>query len=147
MPDPSADFPSLSATCPTNDDGSPTKAALNGNHNATKPHISFSEAQIRPTNKTLSLKSREAAVRAVKKEIAEKVREDWTWPPTPPQIQSQPYETEAITEWRERDSDSEYSPPSPISNADPYRFDSPDSVAQPALSKKRRRQQRLHEEM
>lgn len=145
MPDPSADLPSLSATRPTTSNS--PKLALNGDHDASTPYLSFLDAHLRPTPKSLTPKSREAAVRAAKKEIAGKVREDWTWPPTSPHMQPQLDMTDPTTEWRERDSDSEYSPPSPLANADPYRFDNPDAVAQPLLSKKRKRQQRVEEEM
>lgn len=86
-------------------------------------------------------------MRAAKKEIAEKVREDWTWPLTSPHMQPCLDETGDSIEWRQRDSDSEYSLPSPVTDADPYRFDNPDSIAQNTVSRKRKRQQRLEEEM
>jgi len=147
MPDSPIDLTSLSATCPTTTNDTPEEAVSDGNHDITNSSVNFSDVQVRPASKHLTPKSREAAVRAAKKEIAEKVREDWTWPSTSSHMKPELDETVDTIGWRERDSDSEYSLPSPVLNADPYRFDNPDSIAQPVVSKKSKRQQRLEEEM
>ncbi|KAL8746336.1 MAG: hypothetical protein Q9190_001630 [Brigantiaea leucoxantha] len=103
---------------------------------ATKPHrLSQIDAPTR--------QRRVAAAQAAKREILANVREDWSWPlPADDSVPRFP-RRRASTQWRARESDPSSSPsrsPSP-SNADPYRFDSPDCVGEPyeARSGKRRR--------
>lgn len=145
-------LPSLSATCPTTTHSdSPEKGSitLKGCHDATMSVPSFFDTQTKPAKKSATTtKAQESALRATKKEISEKVREDWEWPPSPSAYTSfVDADMEKTKEWRERDSDSEYSPPSPVSNSDPYRFDSPESIPQHTLSRKRKRRKMLQEEM
>ncbi|KAL6717349.1 hypothetical protein ACLMJK_005264 [Lecanora helva] len=144
MQDSSADnVASLSATSPiTSHDSQEGKASLNESHITANASESLGDGHFKSSKKTS--KTTETVARAAKREISEKVREDWTWSPgnTPPKS---PFDN--TTEWRERESDSEYGPPSPVLNADPYRFDSPESVARPGVSKKRKRRMLLEEEM
>ncbi|KAL2055841.1 hypothetical protein ABVK25_004085 [Lepraria finkii] len=135
-------LPSLSATSPTNDF---TEKPLNGFHDATKP---FTSPELLPKalRKSITSKTNEASVQAAKREIHSKLKENWTWPPTSTQADKCNH-PDSDKAWRERDSDSSYSPPSPEPEHDPYKFDSPDSLAQPVLSRKRKRQQLLEEEM
>lgn len=110
---------------------------------------SFFDTQTKPAKKSATTtKAQESALRATKKEISEKFREDWEWPPSPSGYTSfVDADMENTREWRERDSDSEYSPPRPVSNSDPYRFDSPELIPQHTLSRKRTRKELLQEEM
>ncbi|KAK3173096.1 hypothetical protein OEA41_006425 [Lepraria neglecta] len=143
MQTPSAgNLPSLSATSPTNDI---TEKPLNGFHDATKPFTS-PESLPKAHRKPITIKTNEASMQAAKREIHSKLREDWTWPPTSTQADKRNL-PDSDKAWRERDSDSSYSPLSPELEHDPYKFDSPDSLAEPVLSRKRKRQQLLEEEM
>ncbi|KAL2036435.1 hypothetical protein N7G274_010836 [Stereocaulon virgatum] len=136
---------SLSATSPTND------TTTKNFHDATKP-FTIPSALPKPAKKPINSKANEAHIQAAKRELRSKLREDWDWPPTSPNTIASNIPP-SHTDWRERDSDSSYPPPSPSPSpspapeADPYRFDTPDSVAQPVLSRKRKRQQMLEEEM
>ena len=90
------------------------------------------------------------AVRAAKLEIRSNVRQDWTWPPSPSQL-SAPLRINPSTQWRTRDSDTSASPSpqqSPSSSAplNPYKYDSPDSLAQPPATPQHRRRRRTQEE-
>lgn len=143
-------LPSLSSTCPTTDTAMENTSS--GSHETSSlPNNHTSDLQPKATTKRpLMSKANEEAVRTAKQQIRSKLREDWTWPPT---SSSAPLDTlnsqDAIVEWRERDSDSSLAstlqdlpiPP------DPYRYDSPDSLHQPVLSRKRKRKRRLKEEM
>lgn len=94
----------------------------------------------------LTPKVKEEAIRLAKQQIRSKLREDWTWPPT----SSSPdalTPTDTFSEWRERDSDSSLASQPQDSNPDPYKYDSPDSLHQPVLSRKRKRKRRLRDEM
>ena len=147
MPDSRVDdLPSLSATCPTSQDVSEdTKVA--GSLNASEPIDSNSDVLAKTTSRQTGPKVKDTAVRSAKREISDKVREDWEWPPLASGTEGLPDSVEDAREWRERESDSDYQPPSPIINADPYRFDSPDSLAQAPVSRKRKRQKMFEEEM
>ena len=107
-----------------------------------------------PNQQTRRLKKTENdnAIRAVKAQIRENVREDWTWPFTrsePPMSRLPSTEIQ----WRERDSDSSLSPtPSPQAqelseSADPYKFDSPDSLLDIKSTRKRKRDHALQQEL
>lgn len=94
----------------------------------------------------------DAAIRAAKVQIRENVREDWRWPPSDSQLPNSRC-TSIETQWRERESDSSLSP-SPLPEeeelsprANPYRFDSPDSLLEVKGTKKRKRHNALQEEL
>ena len=144
---PDGDLPSLSATCPTTNNIPPEKAALKDYHHNTEPSTQLSDNRVRPGKKAFPSKVNEAALRDAKKEIAGKVREDWTWPYDNLEPDALSLDINDTAEWRERESDSEYSPPSPVLNADPYRYENPESVAQPVLTKKRKRRLLLDHEI
>ena len=144
MQNSSADnLPSLSSTCPTTDT---TENTSSGSHDAPSLSNHASDSHPRTPKRPVTSKVNEEAVRTAKQQIRSKLREDWSWPPasTPVDVLDSP---DAISEWRERDSDSSLAstPQDPI--PDPYRYDSPDSLHQPALARKRRRRRRLKEEM
>ena len=83
-------------------------------------------------------------VKAVKREISANTREDWVWPDPLPLPHTIRINDE--TQWRPRTMDS--SSPSPLSSTpDPYRFESPDSVAEESVSHKKKRQRLQLEEM
>lgn len=145
-------LPSLSSTCPTTDtatentsSGSHETSSLSNNHT--------SDLQPKATTRRLATsKANEEAVRTAKQQIRSKLREDWTWPPPTTSSSSPPDaldSEDAIVEWRERDSDSSLAstPQDPPNPPDPYRYNSPDSLHQPVLSRKRKRKRRLKEEM
>ncbi|CAF9922168.1 MAG: hypothetical protein ALECFALPRED_002039 [Alectoria fallacina] len=136
-------LPSLSSTCPATDT---TENTSSGGHETPSLSNHGSDLQPKITKRPVTSKVNDEAVRAAKQQIRSKLREDWTWPPT-----SSPPDTldslDAISEWCERDSDSSIAHTPPGLNPDPYKYDSPDSLHQPVLSRKRKRQRRLKEEM
>lgn len=136
-------LPSLSSTCPTTDT---TENTSSGGHETPSLSNHGSDLQPRATKRPVTSKVNDEAVRAAKKQIRSKLREDWTWPPT-----SSPLDTldspDAICEWRERESDSSLASTLEDFNPDSYKYDSPDSLHQPVFSRKRKRKRRLREEM
>ncbi|CAD6583082.1 MAG: hypothetical protein ASARMPREDX12_001165 [Alectoria sarmentosa] len=136
-------LPSLSSTCPTTDT---TEITSSGGHETPSLSNHGSNLQPKVTKRPVTSKVNDEAVRAAKQQIRSKLREDWTWPPTssPPDALDSP---DAISEWCERDSDSSIASTPPGPNPDPYKYDSPDSLHQPVLSRKRKRKRRLREEM
>lgn len=144
MQNSSADnLPTLSSTCPTTD---ATENTSSVGHDT--PSLSNHVADVRPraTKKAVNSKVSHEAVRTAKQQIRSKLREDWTWPPAsspPDALDSQ----DAISEWRERDSDSSLASTPQDHIPDPYKYDSPDSLHQPILSRKSKRRRRLKEEM
>lgn len=139
-------LPSLSSTCPTTDI---SENASSRGHKT--PSITdsppLSDIQPRATKRMLTSKAKDEAIRFAKQQIRSKLREDWTWPPT---TSSTPFAIDPpdnISEWRERDSDSSLASQPRDSNPDPYKYDTPDSLHQPVLSRKRKRKRRLREEM
>lgn len=151
MQNSSADnLPSLSATSPTNDTTSLSSIdtkLLNGCHDGTKPFVNPGSVP-KIQRKSIMTKTHDAAVKTAKQEIRARVREDWTWPLPSTKPLSEILEgLEEAQDWRERDSDSSYCPPSPVLESDPYRFDNPNSLAYPALSRKRKRREALKQEM
>ncbi|KAL9104778.1 MAG: hypothetical protein Q9163_000328 [Psora crenata] len=117
--------------------------------NAEKPTTKQLNSNAAVTDKARN----EVAAREAKLEIRSKVREDWEWPPSSPDIlrtTSFSQDAEGIR-WRERASDSEAcslrtetDPPSPHH---PYGLDTPDTVAQQIIGRKRMRREMLREEM
>lgn len=144
MQNSSADnLPSLSSTCPTTD---ATENTSSGGHETPSLSNHVSDLQPRATKKPVTSRANDEAVRATKQHIRSKLREDWTWPP----ISSLPDTLDfpgTISEWRERDSDSSHASTPQDPSPDPYKYDSPDSLHQPVLSRKRKRKRRLMEEM
>ena len=136
-------IPSLSSTCPTTDT---TETTSSSSHEAPSLSNHVSDLQVRATKRPVTSKANEEAVRTAKQQIRSKLREDWTWPSA-----SSPPETldseDAVAEWRERDSDSSLASTPQDPSPDPYKYDSPDALHQPVLSRKRRRKRRLKEEM
>lgn len=137
-------LPSLSSTCPTTDT---TENTSSGSHETPSLSNHVSDLQPRPTKKPVTSKLTDEVIRAAKQQIRSKLKEDWTWPPTssfhPDTLDSE----DAIVEWRERDSDSSLASTPQDPTPDPYKYDSPDSLHQPILSRKRKRKRRLKEEM
>lgn len=130
---PAHQLPSLSQTSPINHVTSTETMppASNLPHRIRKQ--SKSDAQTR--------QRRVAAVQAAKREVLATVKEDWTWPPSADQLGKKFPRRRKSTQWRERESDT--SPltsrsPSP-SNADPYKYESPDAVAAPDRPRSKRR--------
>ena len=136
-------LPSLSSTCPTTDN---TPNTSSGGHETTSLSNHSSDLQPRATKRPVTSKVNEEVVRAAKQQIRSKLREDWTWPPTSSTLNTLD-SAEAISEWRERDTDSSIASTPQDASPDPYRYDSPDSLRQPLLSRKRKRRRRLKEEM
>lgn len=140
-------LPSLSSTCPTTDT---TESTSNGGHETPSLSNHVSDLQPRATKRPVTSKVNDEAVRTAKQQIRSKLREDWTWPPasSPPDSLESP---DAVSEWRERDSDSSivssFISTLHDSKPDPYKYDSPDSLHQPVLSRKRRKRRRVKEEM
>ncbi len=136
-------LPSLSSTCPTTDT---TENTSSGGHETPSLSNHVSDLQPRATKKPVTSKLNDEAVRTAKQQIRSKLREDWTWPPT-----SSPRDVldseDAVVEWRERDSDSSLASTPRDTSPDPYKYDSPDSLHQPVVSRKRKRKRRLEEEM
>lgn len=102
------------------------------------------------------MESNQTAVREARRFLAERVRDDWDWPNTLHPWSDSNEEVRGVTEFRERyygtTSGSE-AETEPETNAgiDPYKFDSPDSIAVAVESKledrKRKRRTMLEEEM
>ena len=136
-------LPSLSSTCPTTDT---TENTSSGSHETPSLSNHVSDLQPRPTKRPFTSKVNDEAVRTAKQQIRSKLREDWAWPPTPFPPDALDSE-EAIAEWRERASDSSLASTPQDTSPDPYKYDSPDSLHQPVLSRKRKRKRRLKEEM
>ncbi|MCJ1472006.1 hypothetical protein MMC13_000650 [Lambiella insularis] len=86
--------------------------------------------------------SREAIARETNRAIRSKLRDDWDWP----QMPSQHTRVDHDTAWRGRYSGAS-SPSSSPSSPNPYRFDTPDSIAFEVESRRRTRGVRLLEEM
>lgn len=144
MQNSSADnLPSLSSTCPTTDS---TENTSSGGHETPSLSNNVSHLQPRATRRSVASKVNDEAVRIAKQQIRSKLRDDWTWPPTsfPSDALDFP---DAISEWRERDSDSSVASTPQGSSPDPYKYDSPDSLHQPVLSSKRKKRRRRKEEM
>ena len=139
-------LPSLSSTCPTTDT---TESASSSGHEtlSLSDRLSVSDLKPRAAKKMLTSKVKDEAIRFSKQQIRSKLREDWTWPPTTPSALDPSDPPDTFSEWRERDSDSSLPSPPRDSNPDPYKYDSPDSLHQPVLSRKRKRKRRLREEM
>ena len=136
----------LSSTCPTTD---LTENASSSGHEtlSLSDRLSVQDLKPRPAKKMPTSKVKDEAIRFSKQQIRSKLREDWTWPPTTPSAPDPSNSPDTISEWRERDSDSSLPSPPQNSHPDPYKYDSPDSLHQPVLSRKRKRKRRLHEEM
>ncbi|OCL04574.1 hypothetical protein AOQ84DRAFT_356359 [Glonium stellatum] len=102
------------------------------------------------------MESNQTAAREARRFLAERVRDDWDWPNTPNPWLNSDKEVHGVTEFRERyygtTSGSE-AETEPETNAgiDPYKFDSPDSIAVAVGSKledrKRKRRAMLEEEI
>ena len=102
------------------------------------------------------MEGNQTAIREARRFLAERVRDDWDWPNTPHPWLDSNEEVCGVTEFRERyygtTSGSE-AETEPEANAgiDPYKFDSPDSIAVAVESKledrKRKRRTMLEAEM
>ena len=136
-------IPSLSSTCPTTDT---TENTSSGSHETSSLSNHASDLHPKATKRPVTLKATEEAVRAAKQQIRSKLREDWTWPPTSSLPETLDPE-DAVTEWRERDSDSSLASTPQDRSPNPYKYDSPESLHQPLVSRKRKRKRRLREEM
>lgn len=144
MQNSSADnLPTLSSTCPTTDT---TENTSSGGHETPSLSNHVSESQPRTAKRPVTSKVNDEAVRAAKQKIRSKLREDWSWPPTSPSTNTLD-SPDAISEWRERDSDSSLASTPQDPNPDPYKYDSPDSLHQPIFSRKRKRRRRLKDEL
>ncbi|MCJ1460153.1 hypothetical protein MMC28_010532 [Mycoblastus sanguinarius] len=141
MQNSSADnLPSLSSTCPTN---KAIDTSTDNHDPPLKPSNHSSNAPSKYHTKPSISKIADPALQAAKLEIHTKLREDWTWPHTT----STPTLPSSEIEWRERDSDSSFVPSSPNVKPDPYKYDTPDAIEQPQMSRKRKRRELLQEEM
>ncbi|MCJ1418197.1 hypothetical protein MMC32_004543 [Xylographa parallela] len=86
--------------------------------------------------------SREAVARETNRNIRAHVRDDWKWPPC---ATAQYDRIDANTKWCERQSD--ISASSDSCSPDPYKFETPDSIASEVSSRKRKRRREFLEEM
>lgn len=83
---------------------------------------------------------RDSIIRQTNRDIRTHLRDDWNWPlHTASQNRVQ-----ANTPWRERDSSPSSSAPE---SSDPYKYDTPDSVAELREGRKRKRKERFAEEL
>ncbi|KAF2256976.1 hypothetical protein BU26DRAFT_513706 [Trematosphaeria pertusa] len=94
----------------------------------------------------------QTASRSARRFLEDRVRDDWDWPKLPECWSASDEEVRGITSFRER----YYGESSPSESdddaaADPYKFDSPDSIGdaveRKALNRKRKRRAALEEEM
>ena len=93
------------------------------------------------TADTTLKQNRNAAALSARQEIRTNIREDWEWQGIG-SAQTSPYtRVEADTEWRERDSDSssESSSPKTSTISSPYKYETPDSIAEAIVTRKRKR--------
>ncbi|MCJ1384011.1 hypothetical protein MMC17_007126 [Xylographa soralifera] len=86
--------------------------------------------------------SREAVARETNRNIRAHVRDNWEWPLLPT---VQHNRIDAETKWCERHSD--VSASSDSCSPDPYKFETPDSIASEVSSRKRKRRREFLEEM
>lgn len=102
------------------------------------------------------MESNQTAAREARRFLADRVRDDWDWPDTPPPWVQADEELHGVLGFRERfystTSGSEADPdPAAGAAEDPYKFDSPDSVAVAVESKlesrKRKRRDTLTQEL
>lgn len=97
-----------------------------------------------------SKKPSPTATTSAKREIASQTLTTWTYPPSPTHPLP-PNRLTPTTCWVERSPDSSSCPsPSLTTTAappNPYKYENPDSLATPLLSRKRKRHRMLHEEM
>lgn len=130
---------------------------LSNTSNFTPPDHSISTGFPRQRKPTLGEKPKPrqrhgAAAQIAKREILTNVRDDWIWP-IPPSHSLVPPRITPSTQWCERFSDSSSPSPSPppvhsvLEPANPYKYNDPDSIAQPIITRKRKRLQRLKKEM
>ncbi|KAI9717026.1 MAG: hypothetical protein M1812_004961 [Candelaria pacifica] len=156
-----ANLPTLSSTSPistspyettTPTTTSPSHSPLSHHHHHhRRRYLSNASSSSSNTNSI-----RDAASTSAKRELAHKIREDWsfTWPPSPSSTTSNGHHKSSqdpppsdIQEWRFREVDSSSPSPSPspgpdpssssteiqpipsdYPNTDPYKFDSPDAI-------------------
>jgi hypothetical protein len=98
------------------------------------------------------MENNQAAARAAKRFLQDRVRNDWAYPEAPPVWSASDEEVRDAQDFRERYyGESESSDSGPGEEAGPYKFDSPDSigdaVTQTRDARRRRRKDRLEEEM
>lgn len=132
-----SNLPSLSSTNPFSGDEEAQKA-----HDAASPSA---DATYRSAKSGLNISKRassQKAASAAKLQIRSKLREDWEWP-NAEQLQplvelNLPHSDSA---WRERESDS-----SLTVHTDPYRYESPDTVAEPVKLKRQKRHHQVQDE-
>ncbi|KAF2257959.1 hypothetical protein CC78DRAFT_572816 [Lojkania enalia] len=96
------------------------------------------------------MENNQTAARAARRYLTERVRDDWNWPETPACWSASDEEVRGVIEFRERYYGT-VSEPESGTDADPYKFDSPDSIARAveakAESRKRKRRAALESEM
>ncbi|KAF2105323.1 hypothetical protein BDV96DRAFT_509591 [Lophiotrema nucula] len=97
------------------------------------------------------MESNQSASRAARRFLAERVRTDWDWPNPPECWSASDEEVRGITQFRERYYGTTSEPESAAdADADPYKFDSPDSIGiaveTRAESRKRQRTEALESE-
>lgn len=98
------------------------------------------------------MESNQTAARAAKRFLQDRVRNDWAYPDAPPAWSASDEEVRNATGFRERYyGESESSDSDAGEEADAYKFDSPesigDAVAQTREARRRRRRDRLEDEM
>jgi hypothetical protein len=95
------------------------------------------------------MENNQTAARSARRFLTERVRDDWDWPNTPEFWSASDEEVRGVTEFRERfygttsEPDSE---PEEGAGANPYQFDSPDSIGD-AVEQKRQRRKRKRREL
>lgn len=102
-----------------------------------------------PSNETLKPRPKyDPAAQAAKREILTNLRDDWIWPVSPSHSPA-PLRIPPTTQWCERLSGSSSpssSSPSPSHASSPYKYENPDAVAAPVVTRKRKRYRRLRNE-
>jgi hypothetical protein len=98
------------------------------------------------------MESNQTAARAAKRFLQDRVRTDWAYPDAPPSWSASDEEVRDAHDFRERYyGESESSDSHAEAAPEPYKFDSPDSigdaVAQTRDARRKRRKERLEEEM
>lgn len=139
---PPSSLPSLSSTNPINGEVEAQRA-----HDEASGVTDSTARSIKQAAGLAKKTTHQKAVQSAKQEIRSKLRENWYWPALDalheaPQGHDDLNLPQSDVVWQERETDSSHSSPS-----DPYRYESPDAVAEPINRKKRRRHQLESEEL
>ena len=110
-------------------------------HDNAKPTYAPPNAPTYPMRNGTPDPNRDSIVRETNREIRASLRDDWVWPSSAPL----PNRVDPTTPWCERGSSPSSS--SELESPDPYKYDTPDSVAEWREGRKRQRRGRFLEEV